>query len=70
MLPLGGSRCAPQSRGAPKRVSEMNRACGARVWSNPRGFAFPGAHATYQQAKRSILGPLKRRGLLKCPEIL
>ncbi|EEP52120.1 conserved hypothetical protein [Burkholderia pseudomallei MSHR346] len=48
----------------------MNRACGARVWSNPRGFAFPDAHATYQQAKRSILGPLKRRGLLKCPELL
>ncbi|KWZ47952.1 hypothetical protein WS73_05295 [Burkholderia savannae] len=63
-------RAAIQRHMKAKRVSEMNRACGARVWSNPRGFALPDAHAMYQQAKRSILAPLKRRGLLKCPEMV
>lgn len=63
-------RAAIQQHMKAKRISEMNRGCGASVWSNPRRFAFPDAHATYQQAKRSMLAPLKRRGLLKCPELL
>ncbi|ONC90792.1 hypothetical protein AQ925_20175 [Burkholderia pseudomallei] len=63
-------RAAIQQHMKAKRVSEMNRECGVRVWLNPRRSALLDAHATYQQAKRSILGPLKRRGLLKCPELL
>ncbi|WP_175904171.1 hypothetical protein [Burkholderia seminalis] len=47
-----------------KWIGEMNRECGARVWSDPRISELSEAHANYQGAKEALYPHLKRRGLL------
>lgn len=57
-------RAAIQRHMKAKRIGAMNEACGAKVWSNPRGLDVSDAHATYQAAKEALYPRLKRRGLL------
>lgn len=47
-----------------KRTGALNEACGAKVWSNPRGFDLSDGHANYQGAKEALYPRPKQRGLL------
>ncbi|MGN8188241.1 hypothetical protein ACTJLD_19875 [Burkholderia sp. 22088] len=60
-------RAAIQRHMKAKRIGTMNDACGANVWSNPRGFDQPDAHASYQTAKDALYLRVRARGLLTCP---
>jgi len=48
-----------------KRISSMNEACGAKVWSNSRKFDVSDAHVSYRAAKEALYARVKARGLLK-----
>jgi hypothetical protein len=60
-------RAAIQRHMKAKRISSMNEACGAKVWSNPRKFDVADVHASYQAAKEALYARVKARGLLKEP---
>ncbi|VWC26013.1 hypothetical protein BPS26883_06132 [Burkholderia pseudomultivorans] len=61
-------RAAIQRHMKAKRIGAMNEACGANVWSNPRGLDLSDAHASYQAAKEALYPRLMARGLLKEPQ--
>ncbi|MET3632989.1 hypothetical protein E2P84_19665 [Burkholderia cepacia] len=60
-------RSAIQRHMKAKRIGAMSEACGANVWSNPRGLDLSDAHASYQAAKAALYPSVKARGLLKEP---
>ncbi|KKL34421.1 hypothetical protein WR30_26055 [Burkholderia contaminans FFH2055] len=57
-------RAAIQRHMKAKQIGAMNEACGAPVWSNPRGLDLLDAHASYQAAKAALYPRVKARGLL------
>ncbi|MBN3747115.1 hypothetical protein LGM58_08490 [Burkholderia contaminans] len=57
-------RAAIQRHMKAKTVDAMNRACAASVWHDSRIHGQRDMHELYQQAKRSICMPLRRRGML------
>ncbi|RQZ60969.1 hypothetical protein [Burkholderia sp. Bp9004] len=57
-------RAAIQRHMKAKRIGAMNAACGATVWSNPRGLDLSDVHASYQAAKAQLYLHVERRGLL------
>lgn len=60
-------RAAIQRHMKAKRIGAMNKACGVRVWSNPRDLELSDTHASYQAAKESLYPRVMTRGLLKAP---
>ncbi|MBR8135129.1 hypothetical protein [Burkholderia cenocepacia] len=60
-------RAAIQRHMKAKRIGAMNVACGAKVWSNPRGLDLSDAHVSYQAAKKALYLRVKARGLLREP---
>lgn len=57
-------RAAIQRHMKAKQIGAMNEACGAKVWSNPRGPNLSDAHASYQATKEALYPRVKARGLL------
>lgn len=60
-------RAAVQRHMKAKRIGAVNEACGATVWSNPRGFDLTDTHARYQAAKLALYPRVKTRNLLSEP---
>ncbi|WP_080433178.1 hypothetical protein [Burkholderia ubonensis] len=57
-------RAAIQRHMKAKSIREMNHKCMASVWGDPRACSESDAHELYQQAKRAIYMPLRRRQML------